>query len=49
MNLAMHMPRTDKLRGKPLLLSWLGGIVAGWGFAYLFARLVIWIAHAVFG
>lgn len=45
----LTLPVHRKLRGKPLILAWLGVIVGGWVLAYFFARAVIWLAHAVFG
>ena len=45
---APRIPRRP-IRGKRLLAIWLGGILGSWVLAYLFARGVIWLAHAVFG
>jgi len=44
---AVTLPHLRKLHGWPLGLIWLGLVVGGWTGAFLFARLVIAVAHAL--
>jgi len=46
-SLTLHFAHRRPLDGRPLGLIWLGLIVGGWTGAFLLARLVIAVAHAL--
>lgn len=46
-SLSLPMHRRPPIRGPRLFAIWGGLVVGSWVAAYLFARLVLWAAHAI--